>query len=120
MSELSSAIPHVFLKCAQAEEKKGVAALFDAAVCDKCAQTIQKKEDELPGLWKASEACAKGHSPAFRMIIKRKEIWEEGFVGLSKQRDSESWHGLEIERAEFRKGSGSRGESSFDHRTFAR
>jgi hypothetical protein len=83
---LSSAIPHVFCKCAEAEERKRVAAFFDVAVCDKCSEAVEKKEDELRGSARRERKNGTEmrrrlpHPRAFCMNIKRKEIWDEGFV----------------------------------------
>jgi hypothetical protein len=40
------AIPRCFVKCAQAAEKKGVAAKLEDTVCEKCAQTQGGKGDK--------------------------------------------------------------------------
>ena len=108
MSELSSAILHVFCKCAEAEEKKRVAGIFDAAFCVKCSEAIEKKEDEQPRLCRVNEDCAKGHphplgnsddyqkkgdaGGGFCMIIKTKRLGiAVNRKGRVQKREGEPW-----------------------------
>jgi len=45
--QLSNAIPHVLVNCAQAADYKRVREILEAPVCAKCMETTENKGDDL-------------------------------------------------------------------------
>lgn len=88
---------HCFCRCEQADEKTGDGAFLGAPVCAKYAQATENKEDEFnqkstrrsgayPRLRRSRNPTLDATPRAFCMSIKRRELKEKGFVGVSKQR----------------------------------